>query len=73
MFNVNLAQIRSVVLEILHTQTKKSQGQRQKQNLTQLTACGKEKPQIIHNVSGDRSKTAKYQKIAKGDYYSAAR
>jgi len=33
---VNLAQIRSAVPEIFHTQTKKSQ----RQNLTQFTACG---------------------------------
>jgi len=36
-FRVNLSQINSAVPEIFHTQTKKSQ--RQKQNLTQFTAC----------------------------------
>ena len=37
-FPVNFAKIHSVVPGIFHTQTKKSQ--RQKQNLTQFTACG---------------------------------
>ena len=39
-FRVNLAQIRSTVPETFHTETK-SHSQRQKQNLTQFTACGK--------------------------------
>jgi len=38
-FRMNLAQIRSAVSEIFHTQTK-SRRQRHKQNLTQFTACG---------------------------------
>jgi len=37
-FRVNLAQIRLAIPEIFHKQTKKSQ--RQKQYLTQFTACG---------------------------------
>jgi len=41
-FRVNLAQIRSAVPEIFHTQTKKSQTAL-KQNLTQFTACGNDK------------------------------
>jgi len=40
-FRVNLAQIRSAVPEIFHTQTKKTTDWRhQKQNLPQFTACG---------------------------------
>ena len=44
-FPVNLAQIRSAVPEIFHTQTKKSQ--RQKQNFTQFTACGKNEQKLV--------------------------
>jgi len=44
---VSLAQIRWAVPEIFHTQTKKSQ--HQKQNLAQFTACGK-------TTQGQRSK-----------------
>ena len=40
-FPVNFVQIRSAVCEVFHTQTKKSQ--RQKQNLTQFSACGNDK------------------------------
>ena len=39
-FRVNLAQTRSAVPEIFHTQTKKSQTA-PKQNFTQFTVCGK--------------------------------
>jgi len=37
-----LAQIRSAVPEIFHTQTKNTDWRRQKQNLPQFTACGKD-------------------------------
>jgi len=37
---VNLAQIRSAVPEIFHTQTKTTGWRRQKQNLPQFAACG---------------------------------
>ena len=40
-FHVNLAQIRSAVPEIFLTQTKNTDWRRQKQNLPQFTACGK--------------------------------
>jgi len=50
-FRVNLAQIRSAVPKIFHTQTKKSQ--HQKQNLTQFTASSK------NQVSGEAKQTSK--------------
>jgi len=39
-FCMNLAQIRSAVPEIFHTQTKNSDWRRKKQNLPQFTVCG---------------------------------
>jgi len=50
-FLVNLAQIHSAVPEIFHTQTKTTDWRRQKQNLPQFTACGK-------NLQAVLSKTA---------------
>jgi len=46
-FLVNLLQIRPAVPEMVHTQTKSTGSRRQKQNLPQFTACGKEWSQEI--------------------------
>ena len=51
-FHVNLAQIRSVVPEIFHTQTKKVR-RRQKQEPTQFTACSKNVHLLEHKCRQD--------------------
>jgi len=50
-FRVNLAQIRSAVSEIFHTQTKKHRLKASKQNLPQFTACGKNNTQATRVTS----------------------
>jgi len=53
-FHVNLAQIRSVVPEIFHTQ----KSQRQKQNLMQFTACGNYSMQLwMENNTNDQQQS----------------
>jgi len=63
---VNLAQIRSTVPEIFHTQTKKTQTDGAKKNLLQFTACSNQ--QVESSMPLDQRK----RKRAVRTWYAAA-